>query len=198
MGFYTQQCVFLVLMREALFLLLILFFNSSTSAAQTVLLPYQNNKIPFPNRKVYPAPVGVYTLTDTLLYSDDRMLGWTVMRADLDSFHIIRPSKWIDTLLRRNNEKYPEGYVFNKDVRVDGKRYTRLSKILETTTRSFAFRDVTRLRYTIYTGTTSGCMGCILIPGFNIAYVIWAKTRWNPRDILIDPSTIQLAVAEDD
>ena len=69
-------------------------------------------------------------------------------------------------------------------------------KVISDEKRSIAWQEVSEIRYPTYTGNGSGCMGCILIPGFNIGFIIWAYQRWEPRLIrmadwkLIDAKTV--------
>lgn len=139
--------------------------------------------VPVPNIHVYRAHVGIITRYDTIRYNADLVSGWELIAANKDSLTISRPLQWADSFIASSGYHYPEGYVYWSEKRTRGKRIVRLLKVNTTEIRSFAWKEIEEIHYPTYTGNGSGCMGCILIPGFNIGFIIWAHQRWQPKRI---------------
>jgi hypothetical protein len=158
---------------------------------QSVQIQRKNKMVPVPNIHVYRAHVGIITRYDTIRYNADLVSGWELIAANKDSLTISRPLQWADSFIASSGYRYPEGYVYWSEKRTRGKRIVRLLKVNTTEKRSFAWKDIEEIHYPTYTGNGSGCMGCILIPGFNIGFIIWAHQRWQPRRILMSEWRIE-------
>jgi len=156
---------------------------SCTCVAQTVQIVKGKKKVPFPNTKLGRAQIGVMTDNDTIQYVKGSEKGWEVYSAGVDSFIIRKPILIIDSLVPRTAESYPEGFEYGKRLKINGVKYTRIYKVISYDYRSFAYKDIRRLKYPTYTGTSSGCMGCILVPGYNVYFIIWALHRWDAKEI---------------
>lgn len=163
--------------------LLLLLLFCFPAGAQGVYLVKGKKRIPFPTIYGAPANIGVYTDKDTLEYTERRFEGWEVVWSTVDSFEVRRKVRSVDSVVLRRTERTPEGYLYNKDFKKDGVKYTLLTKVLEYEYRQFAFKDVRKIKYVAYTGNGSGCMGCILIPVFNVGFFIWAKKRWDAKEL---------------
>ena len=153
---------------------------------QSVQLQRKNKIVPVPNIHVYRAHVGIITRYDTIRYNADLVSGWELIAANKDSLTISRPLQWADSFIASSGYRYPEGYVYWSEKRTRGKRIVRLLKVNTTEIRSFAWKDVVEISYPTYTGNGAGCMGCILIPVYNIGFIIWAHQRWLPKRICMD------------
>lgn len=151
------------------------------STAQQVYLVQGKRRVPFPSIHATQARIGVWTDTDTLAYDSKSDYGWEPGWVTKDSFQVKRALKIADSIVLRNIGRYPEGYRYRSDFKKDGIKYTRLMKVLEYQYRVFAFKDVRKLQYPTYSGNGSGCIGCFFIPGFNIAFLLWAIHRYDAR-----------------
>jgi hypothetical protein len=164
----------------------ILLFLPALAGAQGIYLIKGKKRIPFPTIHASPANIGVYTDKDTLAYIDGRFQGWEVTWATLDSFQVRRRVSSVDSVVLRKTPRYPEGYQYNKDFKKDGVKYTLLTKVLEYEYRVFAFNDTRKIKYVTYSGNGSGCMGCLLIPVFNVGFIIWAIKRWDAKELELE------------
>jgi hypothetical protein len=165
------------------FLFQFIFFISilTESSGQPILLQRKNKKVPVPNTHVSRAHVGIISGKDTIRYNADLVSGWELVAANRDSLTISRPLQWRDSFIVSSGFRFPEGYVYWSEKRIAGKRIIRLLKVNTTESRTIAWRDIIELNYPTYTGNGAGCMGCILIPVYNIGFIIWAHQRWQPK-----------------
>lgn len=163
--------------------LLLILLCCLPAGAQGIYLLKGKKRIPFPTIHGVREKIGVYTKTDTLEYTKDQKTGWEVSWSTVDSFQVRRPVSAVDTVVLRSGKQYPEGYEYNKYFKKDGVKYTLLTKVLEYEYRIFAFTDVRKIKYVTYSGNGSGCMGCILLPVFNIAFIIWVKQQWTAKEL---------------
>jgi hypothetical protein len=177
--------------RQLVFLILFLSFYS-TSNAQGVVFVRKNKSFQLPNPHLIFHPIGVVAGKDTLLYTDDPSRAWTITMANADSLRVSRPIRWRDTLVNRQSGRYPDGFQYWKDVRINGKKMTRLIAFDTSETKAFSWTAITAIYYPTYSGKGNGCMGCLLIPGFNIGFIIWAHQRWKPRWIKMNEWSMSL------
>lgn len=154
------------------------------------MLQKKNKLVPLPNSHVSRAHIGVLSRNDTIPYDADLVRGWELVAADKDSLTISRPLQWVDSFVIANGYRYPEGYVYWSEKRISGKRITRILKVISEEKRSIAWQEVVEISYPTYTGNGAGCMGCILIPVYNIGFIIWAHQRWQPKRIRMDEWTL--------
>jgi hypothetical protein len=166
---------------------LILFLSSfSTSNGQGVVFVRKNKSFQVPNPHLIFHPIGIIAGKDTLVYVEDPSQAWTITLVNADSLRVSRPIRWRDTLVNRLSDRYPKGFQYWKDERIMGEKMTRLIAFDTLETKAFPWSDITAIHYPTYSGKGNGCMGCLLIPGFNIGFIIWAQNRWKPKWVRMD------------
>jgi hypothetical protein len=168
-------------------LLLILFLSSlSTSNGQRVRFIRRDKSFQLPNPHMIYHPIGVIAGKDTLVYAEEPSRAWTITLANADYLRVSRPIRWRDTLVNRRTSRYPDNYQYWKDERINGEKMTRLITMDSSETKVFPWSAITAIHYPTYSGSGNGCMGCLLIPGFNIGFIIWAHNRWKPKWVRMD------------
>jgi hypothetical protein len=174
-------------------LLLILFLSSlSTSNGQRVRFIRRDKSFQLPNPHMIYHPIGVIAGKDTLVYAEEPSRAWTITLANADYLRVSRPIRWRDTLVNRRTSRYPDNYQYWKDERINGEKKTRLIKMDSSETKVFPWSAITAIHYPTYSGSGNGCMGCLLIPGFNIGFIIWAHNRWKPKWVRMDEWTLSV------
>jgi hypothetical protein len=177
--------------RQLVFLILFLSFFS-TSNAQGVVFVRKNKSFQLPNPHLIFHPIGVVAGKDTLLYTDDPSRAWTITLADAHFLRVSRPIRWRDTLVNRRISRYPDNYQYWKDERINGEKMIRLITMDSSETKVFPWTEITAIHYPTYSGNFNGCMGCLLIPGFNIGFIIWAHNRWKPKWVRMNELSMSL------
>ena len=169
-----------------IFSLLGLMFLAGTVSAQQVFLVHKKNKVPFPNDKYHFYVLGLETNTDTILYNEDLVKGFRIVEAGNDSVKLRRPSKYsevsIRTGIKYNRVRTVDStYSYRKEYKRGGIHYYLFTRVDQYEYKSFAYKDIRTLKYITYQGSYDGCVGCILIPGINVIYLIYAARRDRPR-----------------
>lgn len=169
----------------SLFIVFYFLFTPSENFAQEVFLKKKKKIFPFPNKNLSEQIIGIWSRYDTLEYIEDPIKGWKLLNATKDSLTVLRAIQWRDTLVLRKSGRYPDGFKFRYDLKKDGQKLTSLYFVETTTQKKIAWSDIYLIKYPTYGGNGSGCMGCLLIPGFNIGFIIWASNRWKAHIINI-------------
>jgi len=151
--------------------------------SQEVSLRKKNKILPFPNKELSVQSIGIWSRYDTLEYILDPIKGWKLINANQDSITVARVLHWRDTLVLRKSERYPDGFRYGYDLKKEGQKLTRLYFVETSEQKRFAWSDIDLIKYPTYSGKGNGCMGCLLIPGFNIGFIIWASNRWKAHTI---------------
>lgn len=124
--------------------------------------------------------IGLTTVNDTVKYWGDKSYSYYILSTGRDSLIVRRPGTFLDTIVLENDlyqNKPSFEYLMEKCYRENKVRYCKLRKILSYEVKSFAYRDLTSVTYSVYTGRLDGCIFCILIPGVNIWWLIDMKNR---------------------
>ncbi len=167
----------------SLFIVFYFLLTPSEIFAQEVFLKKKKKIFPIPNKNLSDQSIGIWSRYDTLAYIQDPIKGWKLFNATKDSLTVMRAIQWRDTLVSRKSGRYPDGFKYGYDLKKDGKKITRLYSVETSAYKRIAWSDVYFIKYPTYTGNESGCMGCLLIPGFNIGFIIWASNRWKAHTI---------------
>jgi hypothetical protein len=173
-----------ILIHPCIFSVFWFMFLTGTVSAEKVFLVHKKDTVPFPNINYHFELLSLETDTDTLRY-DDGVAGFRIVEAGKDSVKLRRPLKYADTSIRwGNNYNRPSDsgvsladlyYTYFKQYKSRGIRYDQYEY------KSFAYKDIRTLEYPTYHGSGDGCVGCMLIPGINVIYIIYATRRWKPR-----------------
>lgn len=184
----------MVRVKRSFSVLWVVFLAGTVSAqGQKVFLVHRKNKAPFPNHYDHSRVIGVRTDTDTILYNKDLVEGFRIDEVGTDSVRLKRPLKYSDTCIRSADRFYrlssvtghPEdsNYFYRKECKKEGVRYHLYVRVDQYEYRSYAYKDIRALKYPTYHGSGDGCSGCILIPGINVIWLIYAIKRWEPRNL---------------
>jgi hypothetical protein len=169
-----------------MFLMMLFLLFLSASNGQGVVFIRKNKSFQVPNPHLVFHPIGIIAGKDTLVYAEDPSKAWTITLVNADSLLVSRPIRWRDTLVNRNSFRYPVGFQYWKEERINGVKMTRLIAFETSETKAFPWTAITAFHYPTYSGNGNGCMGCLLIPGFNIGFIIWAQNRWKPKWVRMD------------
>jgi hypothetical protein len=167
----------------SLFIVFYFLFSPNEIFAQDIFLKKKKKTFPFPNKNLSDQSIGVWAKDNTLEYISDPVKGWKLVNASKDSVTVERAIKWRDTIIRRKIGIYPQGFIYGYDFRKDGQKLTKLYCVENSEQKRFAWSDIDVIKYPTYSGNGNGCMGCLLIPGFNIGFIIWASNRWKAYTI---------------
>ncbi len=165
-------------------------FLAGTMSAQKVFLVRERDTVPFPNLNYHFEILGLETDADTIRY-DDGVAGFRIVEAGKDSVKLRRPLKYADTSIRWSNrhDRHSDSgvslanlhYTHFKQYKSRGIWYDLFVRVDQYEYKSFAYKDIRTLEYPTYHGSGDGCVGCVLIPGINVIYIIYATRRWKPR-----------------
>lgn len=128
--------------------------------------------------------IGLTAPNDTIEYWGDKEYSYYIASTGRDSLTVRRPGTFLDTLVLENDiydKKLSFDYRTGKCFKENKVRYCNIRKVLSYETKSFAYRDLTFVTYSVYAGKMSGCIFCILIPGVNIWWLIDMSNRKEKR-----------------
>ena len=174
-----------------IFWVLGLIFLACMASAQKVFLVHKKNKVPFPNINYHFDVLGLTTNTDTIRYNEDLVEGFRIVEVGKDSVKLRRPLKYSEFSIRKgykyNRPGAPDvrpldsNYHLRKEYKRGGIRYYLFTRVDQYEYRRFAYKDIRTLVYPTYHGSGDGCAGCILVPGINVIFLVYAIRRWRPH-----------------
>ncbi|HET9277092.1 MAG TPA: hypothetical protein VFN95_02880, partial [Flavitalea sp.] len=124
--------------------------------------------------------IGLITENDTIGYSHPEDNSYYIFTTGKDSIILRKP----DSVIRRSvnyqliyENKLAYEYRMKKYFKGDGELFCEIEEIANYQYKSFAYKDILSLIYTLYTGKGDGCIGCWFVPGLNILWMIEVLKR---------------------
>ena len=155
---------------------ILLLLTFAHAAGQKAYLTNGKMKVPLTEASW----IGLTTTRDTIKYWGNKTESYYIVQTGKDSLVVRKPDVFADTVVLQDDlyaGKLQFDYRLDKYYKENKVRYCKIRKVLSYQTKTFAYKDLTTLTYPVYTGRLDGCIGCILVPGLNIWWLIDIKNR---------------------
>jgi hypothetical protein len=130
--------------------------------------------------------IGLTTNNDTVKFFGEKDLSYAIYETTKDSFLLRKPEKHIDTVVRTGEyasiPRVRADFRYVKSFRKEKKRYASIILIESYTYKSFAYKDLTSIQYPPDAANTTGCIFCILVPVYNVYYILRMRRRSVPKN----------------